>query len=83
MASKDASLLQASSEGDLSKVQQLIEKEGANINTQGAMNRTPLHVASLNGKGEVVMYLVEKGANVNLQASSGEGNYLRILHRKL
>ena len=51
MSSKDASLLQAASEGDLSKVQNLIENQSANINVQGAMNRTPLHV------GEFIFFI--------------------------
>jgi ankyrin repeat protein len=74
MASKDSALLQAASEGDISKVTKLIESDEANINAQGAMNRSALHLACLYGKMEVVMYLIEKGANKDIQASSGEGN---------
>jgi len=72
MASLDSSLLQAAAEGDLSKVQQLVEKKGASVNVQGQMNRTPLHVAALYGKLEVVMYLREKGAKLDVKGSSGE-----------
>jgi hypothetical protein len=46
MASKDSSLIQAASEGDLAKVQNLIEKQSCNINAQGAMNRSPLHLGT-------------------------------------
>lgn len=72
MANFDASLLQAASEGDVSKLRILIEKNGVSVNTQGQMNRTPLHLAALYGKMEAVTYLVEKGANKNLKGNSGE-----------
>jgi len=72
MANQDGSFLQAASEGDLAKMKQLVEKSGVNINAQGQMNRTALHLACLYGKMEIVMYLVEKGANKELPASSGE-----------
>jgi len=72
MASFDSSLLQASQEGNLDKVQHLIEKQGVDVNVQGLMNRSPLHLASLYGKMEVVIYLRDKGAKTDLLASSGE-----------
>jgi len=72
MSSLESSFLQSSSCGDLAKVQNFIEKSGVNVDVQGEMNRSALHLASLFGKIEVVMYLVEKGAKINTQAISGE-----------
>ena len=67
-----AKLHNAAAEGDLEVVRKLIERNGQQVNAQGALNRTPLHQAAMNGKLEVVMYLVEKGADKNMRANSGE-----------
>ncbi len=79
MSSLDTSILQAATEGDLAKLQNLVEKQGGNVNCQGALNRTPLHLASLYGKLDVVLYLIERKAQLNAQASSGEGNLIFLL----
>lgn len=73
MSSADSSFLQAASEGDLEKVKNLLDKHKLDINLRGPMNRTALHLAALYGKMDVVIFLVEKKASLDLQASSGEG----------
>ena len=55
-------LLEASRTGDLAAVQALIAK-GAAIETKTAYGQTPLYLAAMNGREEVVRYLLEKGAN--------------------
>jgi len=71
MANMDASFLSAAANGDISKVEQLVQK-GISINTQGEMNRTALHLASLYGRVDVVIYLIDKGVDLNIKASGGE-----------
>ena len=63
----------AAKEGKLSSIQNLIEKEGIDINKQVEKNYndliiykgdTALHVACEKGHLPVVQYLIEKGANI-------------------
>lgn len=65
-------LLNASADGDIEIVRKLVQRDGLNVNGQGALNRTALHQAAMNGKLEVVMYLLERGANKNAVGNSGE-----------
>ena len=44
------------------------------MNVKDALGRTPLHIAAENGYGNVVMFLVENGADVNAQMP-------RVIHR--
>lgn len=56
--------------GNLEKVKDLIEKHGLSLTIDYGDNKvTPLAKACWDGRGEIVRYLVEKGANVN--GSSG------------
>jgi len=54
-------LLEASRVGDLSAVQALIGK-GAAIETKTAYGQTPLYLAAMNGRDDVVRFLLDKGA---------------------
>lgn len=59
--------LQVSAEqGDLAAVKKLVEVEKADVNTRaGRLGSTPLILASVAGKEDVVAYLLAKGANPN------------------
>ena len=57
-------LLEASREGNVEKVQELINN-GANPNAHDKHRWTALHLASLNGHDEIVKLLLEKGAKIN------------------
>lgn len=62
-------------------MRKLVERHGISVNVQGQLNRTALHNAAMNGRLEVVHYLLEKGANKNAQANSGETPlYLAVLN---
>jgi ankyrin repeat protein len=66
-----ALLLDAAAKGDLKKVQELVDK-GANVNEASKVNGvTPLIAACLNGRVDVVKYLLDKGAAVDTRTSFG------------
>lgn len=65
-------LLKAVSKNELDEVQRLIES-GADIESQAGffyLRQTPLGIASFNGNLDVVKYLLDKGANVNVLDSA-------------
>lgn len=65
---KEHELMVACSEGDLSKVKLLVEKEKANINTIDGKGFIPLFYAAACGHLNVVKYLIESDlANLNTQ----------------
>jgi len=57
----------ASTKGDLAKVQQLIEMDKSLLNAVDIHGRTPLLYASSWGWKEIVVWLLDKGARVNLR----------------
>jgi ankyrin repeat protein len=60
-------LQDASEKGDLDAVKRIVEVEKADLNTlAGRLGTTPLILASVAGKEDVVSYLLTKGANPNL-----------------
>jgi len=66
---REIDLIQAASNGDLSRVQILLT-EGINANVKGEYDKTPIIAASENGHMEIVKLLIEKGADVNAKDSS-------------
>jgi hypothetical protein len=64
--------------GNLERVKQLME-DGANIDETTENNMTALLLASLNGSSEIVVYLVEHGANVAHIADTDYGG-MTALH---
>lgn len=66
----DSQLLAAADEGDLQKVQMLIDA-GANPDSPGFSGGGPLHRAVLNGHREVVQFLLQSGASKYLRDSDG------------
>ena len=75
-------LLEASRTGDLAAVQALIGK-GAALEAKTAYGQTPLYLAAMNGREEVVRYLLEKGANPDVHDTFYKASMLDfVLQRK-
>lgn len=51
------------------------------MNIKDALGRTPLHIAAENGYGNVVMFLVENGADVDLTDPNGNTPLIFIIHK--
>jgi ankyrin repeat protein len=58
--------------GWLPSVRYLIEEIGADVNTRDYNGFTPLHNAAARGDVELIMYLVERGADVTALTRKGE-----------
>jgi ankyrin repeat protein len=67
----DDELLEAAENGDLIKVQTLLEN-GANPNAKDNAGRTPLHIAALWGRVEIVKLLLERDVNPNAKDNYGD-----------
>eukprot|EP00733_Pompholyxophrys_punicea_P001353 Pompholyxophrys_punicea_v1_NODE_640_length_1540_cov_18.216835.p1 type:complete len:209 gc:universal NODE_640_length_1540_cov_18.216835:373-999(+) len=73
-SSKEAlcvSLLYSASRGNIEGVQLIIENELIDIDTGDYDKRTALHVAAGEGHYDIVKYLVERGASVNVKDRTG------------
>ncbi|MGH9348328.1 MAG: ankyrin repeat domain-containing protein, partial [Vicinamibacterales bacterium] len=58
--------------GWLPVMQYLVEELGADVNARDNDGYTPLHHAAARGDNDVILYLVEKGADVTAVARSGQ-----------
>jgi uncharacterized protein len=63
-------LLEAAGEGDLEEVRRLVQQDRRLLNANGVW--TPLTAASEQGQVEVIRYLLDEGAQVNLRDRSGD-----------
>lgn len=63
-------LIQAASDGDLERVQTLLN-QGANLNAQTLKGYTALMLAAAGNHGAIVQALLAKGADLNLQTDKG------------
>lgn len=68
MAQADDSIIWAIKNGDLEQVKELIEQNGFNVN-QEITTRSPIHYAADYGQSDVLRYLINKGADVNVSPS--------------
>lgn len=59
-------------DGWMPAVRYLVEELGANVNQRDFMGYTPVHHAAGRGMNEVILYLVEKGADVMAVARTGQ-----------
>ena len=64
-------LLKAAETGDVADLEGLLQK-GADPNATDEFGRTPLMMASLNGRTEVVPALIEGGAEISARAKYGQ-----------
>jgi ankyrin repeat protein len=58
-------------DGWMPALKYLVEELGADVNARDANGYTPLHHAAARGDNEMIMYLVEKGADVKAVARNG------------
>ena len=58
-------IFSAVSNGDLSKVKELIEKDPDLVKARSPRKSTPLHLAAMIDSAEIAKYLIEKGADIN------------------
>ena len=62
----------AAYKGDLKKVKEIIDRHPNQINVQDAQGFTPLHLASSKGHIEIVEFLLNHGADIELEIFNGE-----------
>lgn len=67
----DAALLEAAKKGNLARVQKLATAENINCRDTQGRNSTPLHLAAGYNNVEVAEFLLENGADVNVQDKGG------------
>ncbi|WWC69474.1 uncharacterized protein I206_103415 [Kwoniella pini CBS 10737] len=71
-SSSNKNLWVAASDGDLARVQYLIENEGMSPNDKDSNSYTPMHAASSYAHIELLSYLISKGGNINITDDDGE-----------
>ncbi|PIA16311.1 ankyrin, partial [Coemansia reversa NRRL 1564] len=62
----------AASEGDFSRVQQLVEEDKSAVNAKDENGYTPLHAAASWKHIEILQYLIRNGGDVNIVDSDGD-----------
>jgi ankyrin repeat protein len=65
-------ILKAAYEGDLKKVKEIIENDPNEINVQDSRGFTPLHLAAGKGHIEIVEFLINHGADIELEIFIGD-----------
>ncbi|MGD8786095.1 MAG: ankyrin repeat domain-containing protein [Phycisphaerales bacterium] len=68
---KEKPIHHAAHDGDLKKVKEIIDRDPNQINVQDAMDYTPLHLASGKGHTEIVEFLLNHGADTELETCTG------------
>ena len=58
-----------------------LHRTNVDVNIKDALGRTPLHIATETGHGDVAMFLVESGADVNLTDANGNTPLIFIIHK--
>ncbi|KAI1311050.1 hypothetical protein EDD11_003557 [Mortierella claussenii] len=62
----------AASDGDLAAVKKYIEEEGISIDAQDENGYSALHAAASYAHKDLIKYLLDKGANINIQDPDGD-----------
>ncbi len=63
---------QAARRGDLARVKALVETDHGLLEAKTGAGKTPLHFAAEGGRTEVVLYLLDKGAEINARNAESE-----------
>ncbi|WVW83111.1 hypothetical protein I302_105129 [Kwoniella bestiolae CBS 10118] len=71
-SSSNKNLWVAASDGDLERVQYLIENEGMTPNDKDSNSYTPMHAAASYAHLELLTYLLSKGGDINVTDDDGE-----------
>ena len=58
-----------------------VRSTNTDVNIKDALGRTPLHVAAEKGFAEIVLFLVENGAAVNVADTNGNTPLIFIIHK--
>ncbi|MFH1940642.1 MAG: ankyrin repeat domain-containing protein [bacterium] len=70
----------ASYNGDLETVKRLIEENSELVNSRNSTGRFPLEMAAQNGQIDIVRFLLEKGADVNLNRGGATALHMAALY---
>jgi ankyrin repeat protein len=70
----------ASYNGDLEAVKRLIEQDPKLVNSRNSLGRFPLEIAAQTGRMEIVRFLLEKGADVNLNRDGSTALHMAALY---
>lgn len=62
----------AAEQGNLGAVKKALSQDPGLINVRNEGGRTPLHLAAVNGHKDVVLQLIQKGADVNLKSQKNK-----------
>jgi ankyrin repeat protein len=65
-------IVDAIRQGTPEDVMSFVEQKKVDVNIKNASGDSPLHIAALCGKDEVVKYLISKGADVNAKSKNGD-----------
>jgi len=81
--SSDLDIWEACAEGDIERVRQLIEENPDIVNLKHKDGIAPLHLAADFGHKEVVLLLIEKGADVNVREEAKYYTFSTPLHNAI
>jgi len=74
----DLDIFESAATGDVTRLSELIDKDGAQLEARSSDGFTPLQLAAFFGQYDATMLLVERGANV--EAVSENGMQIRPIH---
>lgn len=72
MSPKQKNIWVAAGDGDLQRVQELVERESISPNAPDPFTYTPLHAAASYSQIQVLSYLVSRGGDINLTDGDGD-----------